>query len=331
MFYLQARGLTATRRARHAASTPSRARCSSASAIPAAARAARARAVHASSSATWPSTTRPAATAHSAAMTTATAFDVAARPRRFPDPVASSCTASRSSISTTPPPAEAAGRCSRRLDDYYADAQRQHPSRRRTCLSERATDAVRGARGRRRRASSAPPMPHEIVFTRNDRRHQPGGAELRAHARSSAGDEILISWLEHHSNIVPWQLLCAEQTGATLRVVPIDDRGELDLEAFARLLSPRTQIVAMSATSRTRSARSTRRDDHRAGARRRRRGAGRRRAGGVPHCAVDVQALDCDFYVLLGPQDVRPDRHRRALRQGARCSRRCRRTRAAAT
>ena len=74
------------------------------------------------------------------------------------------------------------------------------------------------------------------------------GINLVAHsygrATLGAGDEIVLSWLEHHSNIVPWQLVC-EQTGAVLRVAPINERGEIDQEAYAALLSPRTKMVAL--------------------------------------------------------------------------------------
>jgi cysteine desulfurase/selenocysteine lyase len=122
-----------------------------------------------------------------------------------------------------------------------------------------------------------------------------------------ADDEIVISWLEHHSNIVPWQMLC-EQTGAVLRVVPIDDRGEIDIEQYAALLSPRTRIVAMSHVSNAlgtiNPVREIIEQAHARGAVVLIDGA-----QAVPHLTVDVQALDCDFYVLsshkmFGPTGV---------------------------
>jgi cysteine desulfurase/selenocysteine lyase len=122
-----------------------------------------------------------------------------------------------------------------------------------------------------------------------------------------AGDEILISWLEHHSNIVPWQLLC-EQTGAVLRVAPITDAGEIDTEALTALLSPRTRIVAVSHVSNSLGTINPIRDiieqAHGAGAMVLIDGA-----QAVPHLTVDVQALDCDFYAfsshkMFGPTGV---------------------------
>jgi cysteine desulfurase/selenocysteine lyase len=122
-----------------------------------------------------------------------------------------------------------------------------------------------------------------------------------------AGDEIVISWLEHHSNIVPWQLLC-EQIGAVLRVVPIDDRGEIDLEQYAAALSPKTRLVAISHVSNAlgtvNPVRAMIEQAHTCGAVVLVDGA-----QAVPHLRVDVQALDCDFYVfsshkMFGPTGV---------------------------
>jgi cysteine desulfurase/selenocysteine lyase len=121
------------------------------------------------------------------------------------------------------------------------------------------------------------------------------------------GDEVLISWLEHHSNIVPWQLVC-EQTGARLRVAPINDAGEVDLDAFDSLLSPRTRIVAVGHVSNALGtvnpiARIIE-HAHAAGAVVLVDGA-----QAVPHFAIDVQSLGCDFYVfsshkMFGPTGV---------------------------
>ncbi|MDD3676754.1 cysteine desulfurase, partial [Thauera propionica] len=119
-----------------------------------------------------------------------------------------------------------------------------------------------------------------------------GRAELRA------GDEILVTTMEHHSNIVPWQLLC-EQTGAVLKVVPVSEAGELDLAAFDALLNHRTQLVAITHVSNALGsinpvAELTARA-HAAGAVVLVDGA-----QAVAHQAVDVQAIGCDFYAFSG-------------------------------
>ncbi|MEQ8371433.1 MAG: cysteine desulfurase [Alphaproteobacteria bacterium] len=116
--------------------------------------------------------------------------------------------------------------------------------------------------------------------------------------RLVAGDEIILSHLEHHSNIVPWKLLC-ERSGAVLRVIPVDDAGELDMAEYARLLSPRTAMVAITHVSNALGTVVPLADII----------APARAAGAavlvdgcqaVPHMAVDVQALDPDFYVFSG-------------------------------
>ena len=113
-----------------------------------------------------------------------------------------------------------------------------------------------------------------------------------------AGDEILISAIEHHSNIVPWYMLCAEK-GATLRVIPMFDNGELDVEAFSRLLSPRTRLVAISALSNALGTVTPLpeiiRAAHAAGALVLVDGA-----QAAYHMPVNVRALDCDFFALTG-------------------------------
>jgi cysteine desulfurase/selenocysteine lyase len=118
----------------------------------------------------------------------------------------------------------------------------------------------------------------------------------RSHVRS--GDEVLISGLEHHSNIVPWQLLCAEKD-AKLRVAPIDDAGDVDMAAFERLLTPRTKVVAVSHVSNALGtinpvARMTELA-HAAGAVVLIDGA-----QAAPHLRVDVRAIGCDFYAFSG-------------------------------
>src|SRR5262249_44801607 len=113
-----------------------------------------------------------------------------------------------------------------------------------------------------------------------------------------AGDEVLITGLEHHSNIVPWQLLC-EEKGAHLRVAPIDERGEVDLAQFERLLSPRTKGAAFAHVSNAlgpvNPVRRMTELAHAAGA-----VVVIDGAQAAPHLALDVRALQCDFYAFSG-------------------------------
>ncbi len=164
-------------------------------------------------------------------------------------------------------------------------------------LSERATAAFEGARDDVAAFFNAAHR-HEIVFTRNATE----GINLVAHSWGGAhltpGDEVLISAMEHHSNIVPWQLAC-ERTGATLRVIPIDDRGALDMEAFGALLGERTRMVAITQLSNAlgtiNPVAEIIRAAHAAGAVVLVDGA-----QAAYHLPVDVQALGADFYVATG-------------------------------
>ncbi len=164
-------------------------------------------------------------------------------------------------------------------------------------LSERATEAYEGARGRIQRFLHAAD-PREIVFVRGATE----GINLVAFTLGrqvvGAGDEVLITGLEHHSNIVPWQMLC-EERGATLRVVPIDDAGAVPLEAFERLLGPRTRLVAVAHVSNALGTvlpvRAMIQAAHREGVPVLLDGA-----QAVAHMRVDVQELDCDFYTFSG-------------------------------
>jgi len=164
-------------------------------------------------------------------------------------------------------------------------------------LSGRATDAYEASR-ERVRAFFGAASTQEIIFTRNATE----GVNLVAYSfvkpRLRAGDEILITAMEHHSNIVPWQLAC-EGTGATLKVAPIDDRGALILDEFERMLTPRTRIAAVTHMSNALGTITPVADIVRLA-----------HANGVPvlidasqaayHMPVDVRALDCDFLVATG-------------------------------
>jgi cysteine desulfurase/selenocysteine lyase len=170
-------------------------------------------------------------------------------------------------------------------------------------LSERATEAYEGARERIRRFVKAAHA-HEIVFVRGTTEGINLVAQTYGRRAVGAGDEILITALEHHSNIVPWQMLC-EDRGAALQVVPIDDAGEVDVAAYERLLGPRTRLVSIAHVS---NALGTivpvRRMIEIAHAR----GVPVLVDGAqaAPHLAVDVQALDCDFYTFSGHKTYGP-------------------------
>jgi cysteine desulfurase/selenocysteine lyase len=164
-------------------------------------------------------------------------------------------------------------------------------------LSQHATELYDGARATVQRFINAAHA-DEIVFTRGTTEAINLVAQSWGRAELRAGDEILITTMEHHSNIVPWQLLC-EQTGAVLKVVPVSEAGELDLAAFDALLNHRTQLVAITHVSNALGsinpvAELTARA-HAAGAVVLVDGA-----QAVAHQAVDVQAIGCDFYAFSG-------------------------------
>ena len=155
---------------------------------------------------------------------------------------------------------------------------------------EAVRDKVRGFLGARAR--------EEIIFCRGTTEAINLVAQSYARPKLTEGDEILVTHLEHHSNIVPWQLVC-EQTGAKLVVVPIDDRGDVVMEEFERRLSDRTRLVAVGHVS---NALGTINPVREMIALAHARGAvvvvdG---AQAVPHMRVDVTDLDCDFYAFSG-------------------------------
>jgi cysteine desulfurase/selenocysteine lyase len=164
-------------------------------------------------------------------------------------------------------------------------------------LSERATAAFEGARTRVRDFVNAK-EDREIVFTRGTTEAVNLVAQSWGRDNVKAGDEIVISTIEHHSNIVPWQMLC-ESAGATLRVIPVSDRGELDLDAYRALLGPKTKLVAIGHVSNALGTINPLGEiialAHGAGAVVLVDGA-----QAVPHLRVDVRALDADFYAFSG-------------------------------
>jgi cysteine desulfurase/selenocysteine lyase len=164
-------------------------------------------------------------------------------------------------------------------------------------LSERATEAYEEARATVARFLHAR-QPSEIVFVRGTTEAINLVAQTYGRAHVDRGHEIVVSAMEHHSNIVPWQILC-EEKGARLRIAPISDAGELDLDAFESLLNDRTRIVSIAHVSNALGTVNPVEDIVRLAHRR-----------GIPvvidgaqavaHMAVDVQRLGCEFYALSG-------------------------------
>jgi cysteine desulfurase / selenocysteine lyase len=164
-------------------------------------------------------------------------------------------------------------------------------------LSERATEDYEAARKTVQAFLNAAHS-HEIIFVRGATEGINLVAQTFGRMRVGSGDEIVITAMEHHSNIVPWQMLC-EEKGAKLRVAPINDDGELLLDEYAKLLGPRTKLVAVTHVSNALGTVNPVREivelahaqnipvllDG---------------AQAVPHAGVDVQALDCDFYAFSG-------------------------------
>ncbi len=170
-------------------------------------------------------------------------------------------------------------------------------------LSEKATQAYEEARVRVQRFLNAAEA-REIVFVRGATEGINLVAASYGRTWIGAGDEVIISTIEHHSNIVPWQLLC-EERGALLRVIPVDDAGELLLDEYARLLGARTKLVAVSHIS---NALGTVNPVKRMIEMAHRQGVPVLIDGAqaAPHLRVDVRELDCDFYVFSGHKALGP-------------------------
>ena len=180
---------------------------------------------------------------------------------------------------------------------HYYEAENANVHRGVHHLSELATGAYEGARAKVQRFINAADT-CEVIYVRGTTE----GINLVAYGYGrrfiKAGDEVLVSAIEHHSNIVPWQMLC-EATGAVLRVIPINDAGELQLDQYERLLSDRTRLVAVvhvsNALGTVNPVKQIIATAHRHGVPVLVDGA-----QAVPHMPVDVQDLDCDFYAFSG-------------------------------
>jgi len=188
------------------------------------------------------------------------------------------------------------------LTRYYAE-ENSNVHRGVHVLSERATEAYEAARANVRRFLNAADT-REVIFVRGATEGINLVAQSYGRASIKPGDEIIISWMEHHSNIVPWQMLC-EEKGAVLRVVPINEDGEVLLDEYERLLNPRTKFVALVHVSNALGTINP--------VKRMIEMAHRQRvpvlldgAQAVAHLPVDVQELDCDFYVFSGHKVLGP-------------------------
>lgn len=183
-----------------------------------------------------------------------------------------------------------------RIDAYYRK-ENSNVHRGVHYLSQWATEAYEQTRLKIKALINAEHA-HEVIFTKGTTE----SINLVAHAFSrkylKPGDEVLISGMEHHANIVPWQMAC-EESGAVLKVIPVTDSGELDMEAFSRLLSERTKILSIVHISNTlgtvNPVQEMIRQAHALGV-----PVLVDAAQTVPHMALDVQAWDCDFLVFSG-------------------------------
>ncbi|MEM6647997.1 MAG: cysteine desulfurase [Bacteroidota bacterium] len=183
-----------------------------------------------------------------------------------------------------------------RVQHYYA-LEHSNVHRGVHYLSQQATDAYEGARRTIQTFINAASV-QEVIYTKGTTDAINLVASSYGRDNVKAGDEVIISYLEHHANIVPWQMLC-DATGATLRVIPITDEGELDYDAFQRLLNERTKIVAVNHISNTlgtiNPVERIIADAHSMGVPVLLDGA-----QAIPHLKIDVQALDVDFYCFSG-------------------------------
>jgi cysteine desulfurase/selenocysteine lyase len=182
------------------------------------------------------------------------------------------------------------------LSHYYAE-ENSNIHRGVHYLSERATTVYEGAREKIKRFINAPKS-QEIIFVRGTTEAINLVAQSYGRAFLKAGDEIIVSAMEHHSNIVPWQMLC-EQVGARLRVIPINHDGELVMDEYRRLLTEKTKFVSVTHVS---NALGTIVPVKEVVALARERGVPVMLDGAqaAPHLKLDVQEIGCDFYAFSG-------------------------------
>ena len=180
---------------------------------------------------------------------------------------------------------------------YFYEHENSNVHRAAHELAARATDAYEGARDKVRRFLNATSS-SEIIFVRGATEGINLIAKSWGHRFIQKDDEIVITWLEHHANIVPWQMLCSS-TGAKLRVAPVDEHGQVLLDEYEKLLGPRTRLVSLTQVSNALGvvtpAQQMIEIAHRYGAKVLLDGA-----QSVSHMRVDVQELDCDFFVFSG-------------------------------
>ncbi|HRI88133.1 MAG TPA: cysteine desulfurase [Candidatus Hydrogenedentes bacterium] len=182
-------------------------------------------------------------------------------------------------------------------ESHYYEAQNANVHRGMHYLSEIATSAYEDARMKMQRFLGAS-LSCEIIFTRGTTEAINLVAQTYGRQNIGAGDEIIISAMEHHSNIVPWQMLC-EVTGSVLRVIPITDEGEIILEEYEKLLTPRTKLVSVlhvsNALGTVNPVKQMTEMAHRIGVPVLIDGA-----QATPHMAVNVKDIGCDFYACSG-------------------------------
>ena len=186
---------------------------------------------------------------------------------------------------------------------YFYEHENSNVHRAAHELAARATDAYESAREKTRRFLNAGAT-REIVFVRGATEAINLVAQSWGRRNIQKDDEIVITWLEHHANIVPWQMLCAEK-GARLRVAPVDDSGQVLLDEYEKLLGPKTRFVSIAHVSNALGTvvpvKEMVEAAHRHGARVLVDGA-----QAVSHMRVDVQAINCDFYVFSGHKVFAP-------------------------
>jgi len=186
---------------------------------------------------------------------------------------------------------------------YFYEHENSNVHRAAHELAARATDAYESAREKARRFLNAGAT-REIVFVRGATEGINLVAQSWGRRNIQEGDEIVITWLEHHANIVPWQMLCAEK-GAKLRVAPVDDSGQVLLDEYEKLLGPKTRLVSITHVSNALGTivpvKEMVEAAHRHGARVLVDGA-----QAVSHMRVDVQSIGCDFYVFSGHKVFAP-------------------------